>query len=130
MHGHAQQRVHGLGVADELESHESTSSSDVVLAHCVRVALDRGEHESVHLADAGEARGDRLGFGDVEGDAGRSVPDRARDPFRPSLLPPRQDHAVAATDDLLGDLEADSGCSADDDDGALAHCSSSSFSVR
>src|SRR3546814_2186139 len=42
-----QQRVHRLGVADELQCHQAPCTGDVVVADGVGVALDRGHHEAV-----------------------------------------------------------------------------------
>ena len=47
----AAERVHHLGVADELERDEPERSRDVVVGDGVLVALDRAEDEAVDRAD-------------------------------------------------------------------------------
>ena len=67
-----QQRVDDLGVADELERDEPQRAGDVVVGDGVRVALDRGEHEVVDVADVREPLGDRVRLGEVEPDPARA----------------------------------------------------------
>src|SRR5690606_17114252 len=125
-----EQGVHGRGVADELERHEAAGPLDRVLADRVRVALDRAEHEAVDARHARERVRDRLGLGDVDGHAGRALAERRGDLVGRLLAPARDDHAVTARDEVLGERQADARRSADDEDGPLAHSSSSSRSVR
>src|SRR5690606_23929402 len=104
--------------ADELEGHQSAGAGDVVVADRVRVAFDRGEHETVDAAEAGELRGDRLGLGDVERDVGGLGSESLGDLSAVLVVTARDDDLVAAGDDVFGEFEPDTRGAADDEDGA------------
>ena len=73
------QRVHDLGVADELERDEAHRAGRRRSRGRVVVALDRGEHEPVDSSEAGERAGDPGRLGEVEA--------RCRSSRRRSRLP-------------------------------------------
>src|SRR5690606_34851741 len=115
------QRVDRLCVADELQDDKALRTLDRVVPDRVRVALDGGEDETVHLTETGELRRDRLGLRDVEGDCLRVRPDARSDALASLLIASGDHHVVAVRDDVLRDLESDAGCAADDNDGPTAH---------
>ena len=75
-----EQRVHHLGVADQLEGDESAWREHVVVANRVRVAIDRARGPGRAPRPLRRVlAGDALGLGQVERDGGRSLAERIGD---------------------------------------------------
>ena len=114
------QDVDDLGVADQLQDREPRGALDVVVAHGVLVALDRGDHDLVHLLDVGEARLDLLRPAEVECQRTDPVADLRSDSRRPLGVPTRDDDRLSTGREALGNGSADARCTPDDDRVALA----------
>ncbi len=95
-----------LGVAHELDGDRPDGRGDVVGAHGVEELLDGGDDEIVDLGDIGQALGDRLRAGEVDGD-GEGVRRSHRTRACRFRIAARDDDLVPALCQALGDHPSD-----------------------
>lgn len=70
------ERVHGFGVADQLQGDESHRGRDVVVRHRIGVAFDGRDDQLIDRRDARQGLGDGLGHGEIDRQPDRSQSDR------------------------------------------------------
>jgi hypothetical protein len=79
-------------------------------------ALDGGDHEVLDLADLGQARGERLGFAEVQSDPARADPDLAGHGLGPGRVSPGDNDLSAPVGEQPRHFFAKAGGPADDHD--------------
>ena len=112
------QRMHDLGVPDQLERDQPQRPVDVVVGHGVDVTLDRGQDQAVHRVDPGHGGGDGVRLGQVEGQAGGVAADWMATAADRSASRPVSVTRMAGLRVVPGDFQTDAGGAADDHDAA------------